>query len=126
MIKQLLITLLVALIVVIVARTKRARQHARERAPASSAADTEEEWYQSTTAIVGFIFAGIVILTTAGVTWMRYQHANEVVRVEVVEPASGERSVYQVRRRDLGEREFRTVDGRRVSLGSGDRVERID
>ena len=125
MIKQLLITLLVALIVVIVARAKRARQQARERGPASTA-DTEEEWYQSTTAIVGFIFAGIVILTTAGVTWMRYQHANEVVRVEVVEPTSGERSVYQVRRRDLGEREFRTVDGRRVSLGSGDRVERID
>ncbi len=124
MIKQLLITLLVALIVIIVARVKRAREQARERSPQT--AEGEEEWYQSTTAVVGFIFAGIVILATAGVTWMRYLHANEVVRVEVVEPASGARSVYQVRRKDLGEREFRTVDGRRVSLGSGDRVERVD
>lgn len=125
MIREVLITLLVAAIVIVVARVKRAREAARDRGSAASRAE-EQEWYQSSTAIVGFIFAGIVILSTAGVTWLRYKHANEVVRVEVVEPASGERSVYQVRRKDLGDREFRTVDGRRVSLGSGDRVERVD
>lgn len=124
MIKQVLITILVALIVIIVARAKRAREQARDNHHGDGSG--EEPWYQSTTAIVGFIFAGIVILSTAGVTWLRYQHANEVVRVEVVEPASGNRSVYQVRRKDLGEREFRTVDGRQISLGAGDRVERID
>jgi hypothetical protein len=124
MIKQALITVLVALIVIIVARAKRARDEVRAGGGASR--ESEEPWYQSTTAIVGFIFAGIVILSTAGVTWLRYQHANEVVQVEVVEPASGTRSVYQVRRKDLGEREFRTVDGRQVSLGAGDRVERVD
>jgi len=124
MIKQALITLLVALIVIIVARAKRARETVR--AGGGGAQANDEAWYQSTTAIVGFIFAGIVILSTAGVTWLRYQHANEVVRVEVVEPASGSRSVYQVRRKDLGEREFRTVDGRQIFLGSGDRVERVD
>ncbi|NDY95150.1 hypothetical protein [Wenzhouxiangella limi] len=124
MIKQALITLLVAVIVIVVARMKRGREQARERGDAASA--DEQPWYQSTTAIVGFIFAGIVILSTAGVTWLRYQHANEVVRVEVVEPSSGTRSVYQVRRKDLGEREFRTVDGRQVSLASSDRVERIE
>jgi len=31
-----------------------------------------------------------------------------------------------VRRKALGEREFRTVDGRRVSLGASDRMERIE
>lgn len=124
MIKQALITLLVAVIVIVVARMKRGRQQARERSDAVSA--DEQPWYQSTTAIVGFIFAGIVILSTAGVTWLRYQHANEVVQVEVVEPSSGTRAVYQVRRKDLGEREFRTVDGREVSLASSDRVERIE
>jgi len=124
MIKQALITVLVALIVIIVARAKRAREEARSGGSRTS--EPEELWYQSTTAIVGFIFAGIVILSTAGITWLRYQHANEVVRVEVVEPASGTRAVYQVRRKDLGEREFLTVDGRQVSLGASDRVERID
>ena len=124
MIKQALITVLVALVVIIVARAKRAREAVRSGG--SSTTESEELWYQSTTAIVGFIFAGIVILSTAGITWLRYQHANEVVRVEVVEPASGTRSVYQVRRKDLGEREFLTVDGRQVSLGASDRVERVD
>jgi len=124
MIKQALITALVALIVIIVARAKRAREDVRSAG--GSGAESEEPWYQSTTAIVGFIFAGIVIVSTAGVTWLRYQHANEVVRVEVVEPASGTRAVYQVRRKDLGEREFLTVDGRQVSLGASDRVERVD
>ena len=57
---------------------------------------------------------------------MRWHNANQIVQVEVVEPASGTRTVYQVRRKDLGEREFRTVDGRRVSLASSDRVERVD
>ncbi|MEE4638259.1 MAG: hypothetical protein V2J42_05935 [Wenzhouxiangella sp.] len=124
MIKQALITLLVALIVIVVARINRGREQARARGDTGPA--DEEPWYQSTTAIVGFIFAGIVILSTAGVTWLRYQHANEVVQVEVVEPSSGTRAVYQVRRKDLGEREFRTVDGREVSLASSDRVERVE
>lgn len=124
MIKQALITVLVALIVIIVARAKRARETASSGG--AGAGESEELWYQSTTAIVGFIFAAIVIVSTAGITWLRYQHGNEVVQVEVVEPASGTRSVYQVRRKDLGEREFLTVDGRQVSLGASDRVERVD
>ncbi|TVS13986.1 MAG: hypothetical protein EA419_00490 [Wenzhouxiangella sp.] len=124
MLRELLITLLVAAVVIVVARIKRARSVARAQQPAQSA--EEEAWYRSSTAIVGFIFAGIVILSTAGVTWFRYQHANEILRVEVVDPASGSRTVYQVRRKHLGDREFRTVDGRRISLGSGDRVERVD
>lgn len=124
MLRELLITVLVAGIVIVVARIKRARSVARAQQPQQPV--EEEAWYRSSTAIVGFIFAGIVILSTAGVTWFRYQHANEILRVEVVDPASGSRTVYQVRRKHLGDREFRTVDGRRISLGSGDRVERVD
>ncbi len=124
MLRELLITVLVAGIVIVVARIKRARSVARAQQPQQRV--EEEAWYRSSTAIVGFIFAGIVILSTAGVTWFRYQHANEILRVEVVDPASGSRTVYQVRRKHLGDREFRTVDGRRISLGSGDRVERVD
>lgn len=76
--------------------------------------------------IVGYSLAAIMILATAGVSWMRYQEANSIVRVEVVDARSGERTVYQVRRKNLGEREFRTVDGRVVSLGASDRMERIE
>ncbi|MFW5815406.1 MAG: hypothetical protein ACOCVP_00995, partial [Wenzhouxiangella sp.] len=77
MIKQALITLLVAVIVIGVARINRGREQARARGEAGPV--DEQPWYQSATAIVGFIFAGIVIVSTAGVTWLRYQQANEVV-----------------------------------------------
>src|SRR6056297_219367 len=49
-----------------------------------------------------------------------------IVSVEVLDTRSGQRTVYQVRRKELGEREFRTVDGRVVSLGASDRMERIE
>lgn len=124
MLKQVLITLLVTAIVVLVARIQRGRRAAREQNPL--AARDEEPWYRSPSAIIGFIFAGIVILSTTAVTGYRYWVANQIVQVEVIDPGSGSRTVYQVKRRDLGEREFRTVDGRRVSLGAGDRVERVD
>lgn len=124
MLKQVLITLLVAAIVIVVARIQRSRRVAREQRPLQDAA--VETWYRSPTAIVGFIFAALVILSTTAVTGYRYWVANQIVQVEVIDPGSGARTVYQVKRKDLGEREFRTVDGRRVSLGAGDRVERID
>ncbi|MBS3745278.1 MAG: hypothetical protein KGY48_13065 [Wenzhouxiangellaceae bacterium] len=122
MLKQLLITLLVATIVIVLARMKRGRAAARAAgdAPASEASG------RSTTVVVGYSLAAIMILATAGITWTRYQEANEIVRVEVVDTRSGDRTVYQVRRKQLGEREFTTVDGRIVSLGASDRMERIE
>lgn len=124
MLREALITLLVAAIVIVVARIQRGRRVAREQRALN--VEEEEPWYRSPSAIVGFIFAGLVIVSTTAVTGYRFWYANQIVQVEVIDPSSGSRTVYQVKRRDLGEREFRTVDGRRVSLGAGDRVERID
>lgn len=123
MLKQLLVTLLVAAIVIVFARMKRARGTAPARSNASPASASSSP---SGMVIAGYVLAAVMILATAGVTWMRYQEANEIVRVEVIDARSGERTVYQVRRKQLGEREFRTVDGRVVSLGASDRMERIE
>jgi hypothetical protein len=57
---------------------------------------------------------------------MGWQQRNEVVEVVVVDTRTGDRTTYQVRRKALGDREFRTVDGRLVSLGSADRMELVD
>src|SRR6056297_317631 len=124
MAKQLLITLAVAAIVVLIARMKRARTEARS-APRPSP-DAIGSSSRTTSMIVGYSLAAIMILTTAGISWMRYQEANTIVSVEVLDTRSGQRTVYQVRRKELGEREFRTVDGRVVSLGASDRMERIE
>lgn len=124
MLKQLIVTLVVAAIVVVLARMKRGRAQARASGTRPEAASDSSS--PSATMLVGYSLAAIMILATAGVTWMRYQEANEIVRVEVVDTRSGDRTVYQVRRKQLGEREFRTVDGRVVSLGASDRMERIE
>lgn len=124
MIKQLLITLAVAAIVVVIARMKRGRS-VKRAAPPQHTAPTQPS-SRTTSMIVGYSLAAIMILATAGISWMRYQEANAIVRVEVLDTRSGERTVYQVRRKELGEREFRTVDGRVVSLGASDRMERIE
>jgi len=124
MAKQLLITLAVAAIVIVIARMKRARGESPGAAEKTSSALPSSS--RKTSMIVGYSLAAIMILATAGISWMRHQEANAIVRVEVVDSRSGERTIYQVRRRELGEREFRTVDGRVVSLGASDRMERID
>lgn len=126
MIKQLLITLAVAAVVIVIARMKRGRSESRAAGGKPSAPPESEPSRRTTSMVVGYSLAAIMILATAGVSWMRYQDANSIVRVEVVDTRSGERTVYQVRRKNLGEREFRTVDGRVVSLGASDRMERIE
>ena len=124
MLKQLIVTIVVAVIVVVVARMKRGRA----KADASGAGPSTQSASPSpsATVIAGYVLAAIMILATAGITWMRYQEANEIVRVEVVDTRTGDRTVYQVRRKQLGEREFTTVGGRIVSLGAADRMERIE
>lgn len=124
MLKQLIVTLVVAAVVVVLARMKRGRAQARASGARPEAASNASS--PSATMLVGYSLAAIMILATAGVTWMRYQEANEIVRVEVVDTRSGDRTVYQVRRKELGEREFRTIDGRVVSLGASDRMERVE
>lgn len=124
MLKQLLITALVALIVVMIARMKRARNHDDAAKPSASAEPSAGGI--SPSMMAGFIFAAVITLTATGVFWVRYQHANAIIRVEVVDTRSGSTTVYQVRRRNLGEREFTTIDGRVVSLGVSDRMERSE
>lgn len=123
MAKQLLVTLLVAAIVVFIARFKRAGSVS---AAARRSANDEGAHSLSTTALVGYVLAAVMIVTAGTLTWMGYRERNEVVEVVVVDTRSGERVVYNVRRKALGEREFLTVDGRRISLGASDRMELIE
>jgi len=119
--RQLLITLLVAAIVIALARFRRAKVRQTE-APATSKLDSG----LPTGAVVGYALAALTILASAGFGWHWYQDAHRIIQVEVVESGSGQRTVYQVLKKDLGTREFRTVDGRYVSLGASDRLERVE
>jgi hypothetical protein len=122
MVKQLLVTLLVAVIVVLIARMKRGR----DRRQRSGEYAGENDRPISSTALVGYALAAVMVITAGTLTWMGWQERNEVIDVVVVDTRSGDRTTYQVRRKALGDREFRTVDGRLVSLGSADRMELIE
>jgi len=124
MAKQMLITLAVAAIVIVIARMKRGRSQARAAGERPSSAQGSSS--RPTSMLIGYSLAAIMILATAGISWMRYQEANAIVQVEILDTRSGERTIYQVRRKELGEREFRTIDGRVVSLGASDRMERVE
>ncbi|MDT8410348.1 MAG: hypothetical protein RQ741_12155 [Wenzhouxiangellaceae bacterium] len=126
MIKQLLITLLVATVVVTLARMKRAKTEADKTPESKPTGASSGKWQPSSYEIVGYCLATVMIVATAILTYQGWRDANQIVRVEVVDTRSGDRTVYQVRRKALGDREFRTVDGRIVSLGASDRMERID
>jgi len=125
MYRQLLITLLVAVIVVTIARMRR-REGRPGAGKASGRPDSRVARPLPVWALVGYSLAAMTILATVAVTWMGYHEGNQIIRVEVIDSRSGERTTYQVRRRDLGEREFRTIDGRFVSLGAADRMERVE
>lgn len=124
MAKQLLITLAVAAIVIVIARMKRGRTESGTGA--GNAGETTGSTNRKTAMIVGYTLAAIMILAATSLSWVRYKEQNAIIRVEVVDTRSGERTVYQVRRKELGERDFKTVDGRVVSLGASDRMERIE
>lgn len=117
--RQLLITLLVAAIVFAFARARRGKVK-RNEAPARADSGLP------TGAVIGYALAALTILASAGFGWHWYQDAHRIVQVEVVESTSGQRTIYQVHKKDLGTREFRTIDGRYVSLGASDRMERVE
>ena len=121
MVKQLVITLLVAAIVVVIARMKRNRKSrpAPEAGSNGRRSPSTTEWF-------GYSLAAVMIVTAAVITWVGYKERNEIIDVVVIDARTGERTIYEVRRKALGDREFRTVDGRIVSLGASDRMERID
>lgn len=68
---------------------------------------------------------GLVALMLAGSAVYLFQdwrHGREIVRVEVVNPATGGSERYRVRRADVGERGFVTLEGRRVRIAETERM----
>ncbi|MDT8439173.1 MAG: hypothetical protein RQ729_09215 [Wenzhouxiangellaceae bacterium] len=125
MAKQLLITLLVAAIVVLIARMKRGRA-AVDAAGGPHSDGDDGDGGLSTVALAGYVLAGLMIITAGTLGYLGWRENNEIIEVVVIDSGTSDRTVYQVRRKALGNREFETVDGRFVSLGASDRMERVD
>lgn len=128
MLNQILLTLLVVVVVIFVTRAGRRSRVAAREAPREqkASAHARPSWMPSTPALLGYGLLLVMIIAAAGVYYVRWQDASQVVRVRVLDGRSGEVTEYQVRKSEINGRTFRTIDGRHVSLGDGDRMERID
>lgn len=116
MIRQLLLTAVVILVVFLVVRLRRAPGRAAAQPGATGGRRPSPQ------ALAGWALLGIMVLGASVAFYLQWSDAHEVVTVEVVDGRSGERTRYQVYRKEVGDRRFRTVDGREVSLGQADRM----
>lgn len=116
MVRQLLLTAAVIVVVFLVLRLRRAP--GRAAAPPAGG----RGWRPSPQALAGWALLGIMVLGASVAFYLQWSDAHQVVTVEVVDGRSGERTTYQVYRKEVGDRRFRTVDGREVSLGQADRM----
>ena len=78
---------------------------------------------------MAWLVAGVVVAVMLGGTllmlWLHWQDRHQVLQVSVIDAATGKVTHYRVRRGDLGERVFVTLDGRRVQLAETDRLETV-
>ena len=68
----------------------------------------------------------VVVLMLLGSAYLLYEHwrdGSEVIFIRVVDAGSGRAVEYRAQRGDIMDREFVTVDGRRIVLAETERLE---
>lgn len=63
-----------------------------------------------------------LLVLGAGLYYLSWQDARRPVTV-ILHDGSGEPVIYEVRKRDLGDRAFTTLDGTRVTVADSERME---
>lgn len=72
---------------------------------------------------------GLVILMLVGTAlylFQDWQHAREIVQLQVVNVYSGDVEHYEARRSDVSQRSFVTLDGRRIQIAEMERLIQIE
>jgi hypothetical protein len=76
--------------------------------------------------LVSYGFVGVLIMISAVGYYFHWQSQRQVVSVRVIDSGTGNFATYQVYRHSVEGRHLRTVDGRTVRLGAGERLEVLD
>ncbi|MBK5941979.1 hypothetical protein [Halochromatium roseum] len=72
---------------------------------------------------------GVVILMLVGTAlylFQDWQHAREIVQLQVVNVYSGQVEHYEAQRSDISQRSFVTLDGRRIQIAEMERLIQIE
>lgn len=120
MIGKVLFTLAVILVVALIWRTRRPPQQRLAGPPrlVNPPAGRRLPWR-----LLAFAAVGIMLAASVFLLYDHWRDNNEEVFVRVVDAGSGRAAEYRARRGDIGEREFVTIDGRRVVLAASERLE---
>jgi len=143
MLGQLLVTLLVIVLATLYVRKRAQRERARktdskigstkkanpwrEKPPRKSAASDTIDSTANTPDLRVLLSAAFAMMLTLGGTlyYLAWQDARKSVTVILHRDDTNRPVIYEVRKRDLGERSFTTVDGTRVSVSANERIEII-
>lgn len=142
MLGQLLVTLLVIVLATLYVRKRAQRERARKTEALTGPADTNP-WQQKQPGQTGvdlpdgkdasspdlrvLLWAALAMTLTLGGTlyYLAWQDARKSVTVILYRDDGNQPVIYEVRKRDLGDRSFVTVDGTRVSVSANERIEII-
>lgn len=117
MLTKILLILGVIVIVVLAARN-------RDRPiPESTSTSSVRKPASSPARITAWVLIGVIIAITLGYSALQWRDSTEVVTVKVVNSNTGKSVSYQVSRDQVGDRRFRTVDGRTIVLAEVERIE---
>lgn len=117
MLTKILFTIVVVVGVALFFRTKNEATASRETPPPS------KETAPSTRAIA-YALIGILVAISIGVFLYKWQQDNRIVNIRIT-TESGEVVNYQARHKDIDGRNFLSLEGVKVTLGAGDRVEML-
>ena len=117
MLTKILFTIIVVVGVALFFRSKKSPPGARE------AARPGKETAPSTRTLV-YVLISIMVAVSIGVFVYKWRLDHRVIQIRVT-TESGEVVNYQARHKDYGGRSFLSLEGVRVTLGAGDRVETL-
>ena len=117
MLTKILFTIVVIVGVALFFRTK------NETAAATEVPPPTTETAPSTRAIA-YALIGILVAISIGVFLYKWQQDNRIVNIRIT-TESGEVVNYQARHKDIDGRNFLSLQGVKVTLGAGDRVEML-
>lgn len=120
MIGKVLFTLAVIIFVALIWRTRHAKGAASDQEPRLI---NPAPAGRSPLAYLAIAVVGLVLLTSAYLLYDYWRNSNEVIFIRVVDARSGRAVEYRAERGAIGDREFETVDGRRIVLAETERLE---
>lgn len=120
MIGKILFTIAVILVVALIWRTRQPRTLNGREAPRLI---NPTQKTRIPLRVLAISVVALLVMASAYLLYDYWRDNNEVIFIRVVDASSGRTAEYQAQRGDIEDREFTTVDGRRIVLADTERLE---